>query len=390
MSSRSVVTVTTGVSGSGKTYYRCAVFLVDEWLPNHSGVLITNYPINLGNLVRDYGEGVEDRVELIPPDVLREWREGRSGPWDYLRDRDISGCHIAIDEIHNYCPKTADNKLRKKWMQFIGELRHQGATIEFLTQNEAKCAKEILAEAEIRYEIINGENIRCPVLGYRMGDLYQFRAKALGRYLCPSYCIEYTQNQGGWVEINRSVFYRLPKYFEYYDSFSAPEHGQALGHKSEPMPWEKYSWPRLFCWFLMQYPFRIGLQVSFVAVFVWAFFMGGISGCSQRYLKAIGALKDEGGKTTAKVEGKTQEAGGAVSGTVANPSPSPSSYRVVRKELWSVISPSYVKMRDGREFWAGDAFYGSVIGGFDVRSRMCFLEDGFFFPVDWFSDMEVY
>lgn len=389
MSSRSVVTVTTGVSGSGKTYYRCAVFLVDEWLPNHSGVLITNYPINLDNLVRDYGEGVEDRLELIPPEVLREWREGRSGPWDYLRDRDISGCHIAIDEIHNYCPKTADNKLRKKWMQFIGELRHQGATIEFLTQNEAKCAKEILAEAEIRYEIINGENIRCPVLGYRMGDLYQFRAKALGRYLCPSYCIEYTQNQGGWVEINRSVFYRLPKYFEYYDSFSAPEHGQALGHKSEPMPWEIYSWPRLFIWFVMEYPFRIGFQVSAVAIFIWAFFLGGISGCSQKYLKAIGAIKDDAPKNV-RIEDKKSSDSPSVSDSSVRSSPSPSSYRVVRKESWVIVSPSYVKMRDGREYWAGDAFYGSVIGGFDVRSRMCYLEDGFFFPVEWFSDMEVY
>ena len=30
MSSRATVSLTVGVSGSGKTYYRCAVFLMDE------------------------------------------------------------------------------------------------------------------------------------------------------------------------------------------------------------------------------------------------------------------------------------------------------------------------------------------------------------------------
>lgn len=391
MSSRSVVTVTTGVSGSGKTYYRCAVFLVDEWLPNHEGKLISNYPLKLDALVSEFGEGVLDRVEIIPDSVLSEWREGRSGPWDYFAGRDISGCHIAIDEIHNYCPKTADNKLRKKWMMFVGEIRHQGATIEFLTQNEAKCAKELLAEAEIRFEIINGENLRFPVLRYRMGDLYEFRAKLLGKYLCPSYCVEYQQGAGGdWVQIDSRPFFRLPKYFQYYDSYSAPEHGQALGHKAEPRPWEKYSWPRLFLWFYLTYPIRISFHVTVAVVFCWLFFCGGLTGCYSSYFGYLRKLSNgkSGSQNQKVVENQTQSS----DRKVREESSVHSSGRIVRvDEPWVVCAPDYLRFQDGSEYWSGDECWGSRIYAFDPRTRAVILEDGFFFPISWLRmDGEVF
>ena len=390
MSSKSTISVTVGVSGSGKTYYRCAVFLAEEWLPNHSGVLITNYPILMENLVKDF-PNAEKRVELIPKEVLQAWRDGRSGPWDYLDGREISGCHIAIDEIHNYCGKNTDNKIRKKWLSWIGELRHQGATCEFLTQSEAKCAKEILSEAEIRYEIINGENRIFPILGYRMGDLYEFRAKILGRYLCPSFCREYIQAGSKWVLQKEHIFYRLPKYFQYYDSYSAPEHGKAEGHKAEKRPWEKYSWPMLFVWFYLQYPFRIMFQTAVLVTFIYIFFGGGLGKVMDSYFSALEgvgktaikekeikqdnkSIYDYYYKDETKKDDKNKESNNNNEGV--------SKFNIVVKlKPYEVLTHYKLKLRNGIEYKRGDVFYNSVILGFD--KDFCYLQDGFYFPVKW-------
>lgn len=253
MGVKSTITLTVGVSGSGKTYYRGSVFVMEEWIPEHTGVLITNMPLNLDEIEKVF-PNARERIELIPREVLQSWRDGNSGPWEYLQDRDLSGCKLQIDEIHNYCGKNSSPSVRKKWLSFIGELRHQGMTAEFMTQTEAKCAKEIISEAEIRIEIVNGENRLMPVLGYRMGDLYELRAKLTGKYLCPSFCREYTQVSGKWHMQKEQIFYRLPYYFKFYDSYSAPEHGKAKGAKAELHPYERYGFIRLLAWFYLQYP----------------------------------------------------------------------------------------------------------------------------------------
>ena len=177
-------------------------------------------------------------------------------------------------------------------MMWLGELRHQGATCEFLTQSEAKCAKEILNEAEIRLEIINGENRLMPILHYRMGDLYEFRAKLLKRYICPSFCCQYTQARGKWHLQKEQIFYRMPKYFKYYDSFSAPEHGKGEGKRGELRPWEKYGWLRLCLWFYSTYPIRLSFHVFVVYLFYFAFFGGGLSGIVHGYFNALRGNKD--------------------------------------------------------------------------------------------------
>lgn len=390
MSSKATVTVTVGVSGSGKTYYRCAVFLVDEWLPNHSGVLITNYPVNMENLLKDYPMAA-NRVELIPRDVLNSWRDGSSGPWDYFKDRDISGCHIAIDEIHNYCGKNTDNKIRKKWLQWLGELRHQGATCEFLTQSEAKCAKEILNEAEIRYEIINGENRIFPVLGYRMGDLYQFRAKLIGKYLCPSFCREYMQAGGKWNLQREEIFYRLPKYFQYYDSFSAPEHGKAQGHKGEKMPWEKYGWFMLFVWFFLTYPFRIMLQMAAIVLLVYMFFLGGCTRTVKTYfekLEKIGNPKNVELKKNAENESSekvVKSSNGYVVQASENEERKLTFPKVVRLKSYEVLTPYYLRLRSGLEFYSGDYVFDLKIVRF-YRDGFIELDNGDLIPFSYLEE----
>lgn len=393
MSSKATVTVTVGVSGSGKTYYRCAVFLINEWLPNHTGVLITNYPVNMENLLRDYPEA-ENRIELIPRNVLDTWRDGSSGPWDYFADRDISACHIAIDEIHNYCGKNTDNKIRKKWLQWLGELRHQGATCEFLTQSEAKCAKEILNEAEIRLEIINGENRIFPVLGYRMGDLYQFRAKLLGRYLCPSFCREYMQAGGKWNLQREVMFYRLPVYFQYYDSFSAPEHGKAKGSKGEKMPWERYGWIMLCIWFFLTYPLRIMIQVAALVLFVYMFFLGGCSRTMQTYFEKLEKIgrpenmelkKNDGKRKNESVDVPVKKDAVYVVQDEEGKGKGFSYPKVVRLKSYEVLTPAYLRMRNGIELYKGDDLFGFRVVGF-YRDGFVELDNGDLIPLKYLEE----
>lgn len=393
MSSKSTVSLTVGVSGSGKTYYRCAVFLMDEWLPNHEGLLISNYPINIDEVEKDW-PGASRRIEIIPEDVLKSWRDGSSGPWDYFNDRDISGCHIAIDEIHNYCGKSTDNKVRKKWQQFIGELRHQGATIEFLTQAESKCAKEIINEAEIRYEIQNGENRRLPFLGYRMGDLYEFRAKLLGRYLCPSYCLEKIQADGKWKTQDNHMFYRLPKYFKYYDSFSAPQSGKGKGNRSEQRPWEKYNWLMLVLWFYLQYPVRISLQFLCVGVFVWFFFLGGLPSIMNKWFASLNRISnmnvkklnvqnksDDDVKQVEKRDYKANEEIKDDKGKVIG--------RVVQLNPFTLgvdfACPLYVRIKN-REYKLGDDLYEGKITSIDVRYNYIIVDGYIPISFSWIGD----
>lgn len=401
MSSKSTITVTVGVSGSGKTYYRCAVFLVDEWLPNHEGLHISNFPVNIENLKRDFPNyDIDKRIELIPKDVLKEWREGTSGPWDYFANRDLSGAHIAIDEIHNYCGKATSNAVKKKWLQFIGELRHQGATMEFLTQSEAKCAKEILNEAEIRYEIINGENKYMPILGYRMGDLYEFRAKLLGRYLCPSFFVEYIQAKGKWTPLKEQIFYRLPKYFEYYDSYSAPEHGKASGNKAEKRPWEKYNWFWLFVWFYLQYPIRINVHILALGLFIWFFFCGGMSQSMHKYFEIVSGAagiafngnKNEKVKKTIE-EPKTNQNPDdqkqiIVDGSdVVNEKGEKIGKWVVKRKMPRVAfaTTKYLRFREGGRLRVGDQWFGRKIIIIDIDRKELVLEDLSIVP---FSSLE--
>ena len=353
--------------------------------------MISNYPIKIEEVEKDW-PGASDRIEIISDDVLKEWREGRSGPWDYFDKRDISGCHIAIDEVHNFCGKTTDAKVRKKWQQFIGELRHQGATIEFLTQAEGKCAKEIIQEAEIRYEIQNGENRRLPVLGYRMGDLYEFRAKLLGRYLCPSYCIEKVQADGKWHEQQNHIFYRLPKYFKYYDSFSAPQSGKGFGNRQEKRPWEKYSWPMLFVWFYLQYPIRISSQLIAVGFFWWFFFMGGLGSTMNKWFQTINGISE---MQSAKIEQKKPVDVPTDSSDIKHGSE-------IKNEKGEVIG-RVVKLNkyrcyvdfacdryfryDGKEYKVGDYFYGYRITQILPKYSVFILED----LIPWyFEDIDIY
>jgi len=256
MGARSVITLTTGPAGSGKTYVRCSRFLCDEWLPERSGVHYSNFPVFRDKVAefvsRRTGKNQDElleRMQIIPDQVLATWINGQSGPWDYFHEKNLDGCHIAIDECHNFCGAKTHHRVRQRWQAWLGEIRHQGATVEFLSQSPEKVAKEIHYEAGLRLSLINSEDRRDPFLGILLGDWYELKAKFItGDYQTVVWEVERRNVDGKWVQQNKRMFTLDPLYFELYDSFSRPVQGGEKSH-GQPRDFQKRSRSGLVWWF---------------------------------------------------------------------------------------------------------------------------------------------
>jgi len=292
MASRSVVTLTTAPAGTGKTYRRCAHFLVTELLPDTELKHLSNFPVKFepwqdgqGNQkrglievcrLRDAAteEEVLDRIELIPDWELQKWLDGSSGPWDTFKEKDLSGYHLAIDEIHNYCGKNTHVNIRKQWQTWLGELRHRGARIEFISQHPQKIAKEIREEAEILLELHSGETEHDPWFNISMADWYQVIARVTGKYRPCVFEVENRQQKSRWIK-NSGVKFRFESdLFETYDSFSAPIQGGGSG-KLAKEPWQRLNGIQFFLWFLTRNLWCITSRFAIVGLFAWLSLFGG-------------------------------------------------------------------------------------------------------------------
>ena len=172
----SVITFTTGVAGCGKSFRRCAHFLVNEFLKEPGGVHYSNFPVFRDVLASEMHKRTGrpeqeflDRVQVIPQDEIKRWEKSNGvwGPWTYFEDIDLCHAHIAIDEIHNYCGTNTPRKVRQKWQEWLGEIRHRGCTVEFISQAPQKVAKEIHHEAGVRLSLTSQDTERDPFLKYR-------------------------------------------------------------------------------------------------------------------------------------------------------------------------------------------------------------------------------
>jgi len=271
-----VVIFTTGAPGTGKTYSRCARFLWDYWLPNEKGVHWSNFPVVIEKFLTKYPDA-EKRIKIIPKDVLDSWAAGESGPWDYFHDKDISGAHIAIDEIHNYMRKTGKGvvALTRKWELWLGEIRHRGCTVEFLSQDPQKVNKCVEQHAAVRILLVNSDDRRDPLFGILLGDIYQLKAAFVGEYETTIWQSEERRINGKWVRADMSRFTLEPRYFVLYDSFNTPQSG---GVKANGKQYEFQKRGRVGCvrWFLWRNWWRLLTRFALVAVVLWFLIGGGI------------------------------------------------------------------------------------------------------------------
>jgi len=293
MSSRSVIMLTTGESGSGKSYIRCARFLVDEFLPEEIGTHWSNFP--LGEVPSDHAyppdydgetfkqricktvarkkdcspDDVAERIQIIPDTELRRWLNGQSGPWDFFRDVDLAGCHIAIDEIHNYCGRKTPRATKQKWQEWLGEIRHRRATIEFLSQHPQKIATEIEYEAGVRLQLVNEATRRDPIFGILIGEWYEIKAGLLRLgYTRAAWVLEKRQVDKKWVTQDKRRIILDGDYFKYYDSFSAPQKG-GEGGQLQKQPWQRMNPLSLLWWFIKRNLGRLALRGAIIAFVVW-------------------------------------------------------------------------------------------------------------------------
>jgi hypothetical protein len=319
MGAETIVIYTTGVAGSGKTYTRCARFLCDELLPETDKKLICNYPLYIPKIAEFVAarysmtrEKLLERMEIIPHEVLESWRLAESGPWEYFKARDIKNTHIAIDEIHNFCGKHQHKDHRRAWQLWLGEIRHRGATIEFLTQNPHKVAKELDYECGLRYRIENCENIRDPILGITCSDWYELRAAFFtNRYVPTIHQIESVNRDGKWCFSQEKTYTLDPQYFQFYDSFSAPVAG---GNKAEGKQYDfqKYSKAGLLARVAFRNGGPLAWRIMVGVLLCWLLFFGGINQMLGRLQSALVSAGGNRSKVTSNAKSaKTAVASGS-------------------------------------------------------------------------------
>lgn len=298
----SVVILTTGVPGCGKTYIRCAKFLVDDFLINTNGIHISNFPVNVDEVSAAvfkkvskhrsiFGvfrkktslEDIKKRIWIIPDDELQRWRSGVSGPWDYFSGVNLKYCHIAIDEIHNFINSRCSDDLLKKWDDFLGEVRHRGCTFEGLTQDIDQVDKVLTGRAGVRLELFPGEDLRDPYFKIKMADWYELKAAFLGSYHKTVFMFEKRKSGSGgrWVTNHVSRFLITPEYFKYYNSFNASlqekEKGASDEGRAVEYEYQRRSKISLLFWFIRRNFFSLLSRFLIAGLLIWLCFCGGIN-----------------------------------------------------------------------------------------------------------------
>ena len=301
MAVRSVVQFTVGRAGAGKTYSRCAKFLVDELLPETDLVHWSNFPYDRervalltvekrGGVVADY----LDRMQQFSEADLARWRSGDSGPWELFRSDEnpdgpsLDNVHVAIDEIHEYAGINHSKVHRAKWQRWLGQLRHQGATIEFLTQNEGKVCREIKLEASVRRELTHSDERPDPFFKIELGDWYELRAKMTGLYLAAIWEAKGRLVRDRFERESERMFYLWPEYFAVYDSYSRPESGGVAGGPRK-REYERRSWVGLVVWFVRKHFIKL-LAKSWILALVVSLFLGGPGWAMGKIIHVVSAV----------------------------------------------------------------------------------------------------
>ena len=273
-----LIMYTSGRGGEGKSYRRGGEFVLNEFLPDfgEDSVLHCNYPIKFDEWVDCKGvtrpglveiaknkhnideDEVRRRIQLFPEDEIDAWLQwnnnsGRvDGPWTYFADNkiNIDKAHIAIDEIHNFVPVVGGNDIALEWARWLGEIRHEGATIEFLTQADSKVHKTIKDHATIRLEIESSVHRRDPFFKVPLGDWYSFWTIFGRAYKPSSWQITKRQTGGKWVQEVAAPFWFKDEIYGIYDTNSKPQSGQGKAGTGRKLAHERLTKGKLFGWFL--------------------------------------------------------------------------------------------------------------------------------------------
>jgi hypothetical protein len=300
---RSTTIYTSGVAGSGKTLTRCACFILNEFLPESTGVHYSNFPIGLVPADHPYpprwpGEtfidriaeaaeakyaknreleitaaSVKKRIHVIPEEVTEAWARGDSGPWEYFAGADLAGCHIAIDECHRFFHPSTSKEYLTELSVFLGQIRHTGCTVEFLSQADEKVAKEIKIEAGLHLECMNYEIERDPFCRIPLADWYELRAAFVGEYRSCFLVTEYGPRSNRKRKVLDKRYYHVdPSFFALYDSHDRPDKNSKAGRRKRMH--ERLTRWQLVRWFLRSHWFPVCKRAFWPVMIVAAFVIG--------------------------------------------------------------------------------------------------------------------
>lgn len=262
--------MTMAPSGSGKTFVRCAKFLATQFLPNEKGVSYSNFPFDVEAFV-EHLEGVveEDevrrRLQSIPDDVLRQWENEESGPWEYFKGIDYQGAHIQIDEAHLYIGDS--KKHQKKWRNWLVAVRHGKGTVEFITQDPENMPRLFVKLAATHILLMDTQSAVDPFFKIEMADWFQLKSKFTGHYT--AYFFEKIKKRifGVYVTQKNNYHSRDPKYFSLYDSYN--QVGDVEGSQGEvEHEFQKRNMFSLLKWFYLKNFWTITLRGTAAVVFV--------------------------------------------------------------------------------------------------------------------------
>jgi len=287
-----------GASGSGKSFL-VAYWLAEEVLPYTNWTVYTNFPLGLipsthhvppsdgeffidrlaayvagrhngGDVSRriDYAS----RIKVLPPDVLDAWANSESGPWEYEME---PASVLILDEIGVYAHRQSPMPHQVLWSKYLGLSRHEDRRNLLATQNGQKLSSYVSQECGERWLCSDRAGDVDPLTRASIGDIQQLIAKWQGKRVGHTQVIQEINPGGGRWERSEPVrVRRSPKYFEFYNSFSAPDTGKGKGSQRLEV-WQELGWFRLVGWFCRRNTeavFRVGLGVVLLALFVLAVF----------------------------------------------------------------------------------------------------------------------
>ena len=414
----------TAPAGSGKTLSRVR-FAVDEVLCDTDWVWVSNLPILREPILdrvcrkgkRDRDE-ISDRIQTIPESELRRWRSGDGGPWDTFSEAGcLEGVYLQIDEIHNFCGKHSKPDVKKKWMLWLGELRHTGCRgIELISQDPSKVAKELVNEASCCLSLQRSDFARDPIFKILLGDWYELRAALItGRYEFAVW--EYQKrSMDGRQRVEATFKWRAdPEYFKLYDSFSAPQqaaHNQSGG--GQQYEFQKRGKLGVCLWFLKRNWWSVGSRAAIALLLVWASLGGGGKVFSYAINAGQGMMSKNGLKpagsqaeavtlppgrvsSTLSAEDAARIAPGTRSALVSSPAERVAELeaqlaaergrfdalaeRVQRSFAVSAISDGTVYFRGGDSYRKGERiewgpYEGCTVETVDFKRRLVRLDDG--------------
>jgi hypothetical protein len=292
------LTLRCGPGGAGKSYL-FTVWSMEEFLAFETGDLITNVPLNVEvvaeRVAKRHGLDaavIADRIVLVDRETTERFKtdveQGGLTPGMYFdsleryrNDRgeiDYRGAVIAIDEAHWMIGPNKSENHQALWRGWVGELRHQHATLELMTQAADKLAKELVKEHELRYECVSSERKRDVFLHIPFSDWCELWARLTGKYIPRFYLQEWRNSGSGKFKQQwEASFVFSPYYGECYNSYSAAggSTGQGVGEAPKRMHELLKGW-RFWRWFIgrnwMAAGYRLfwwGVGVSIPVIAIW-------------------------------------------------------------------------------------------------------------------------